>query len=249
MACIKGFGEGAAGTGVSSAVGRKPTISTGGEDARIPEGHAAPRTPRAENRPDGKMMMHRGFQAPGMSHLVNRLPLRGGRARWAAVLLVAGLLAAVLALRDQDAPDRFPPISISTIDGRSFDSTAFEGRPLLVTFWSTTCLVCLHEMPDLEALYRRLSPHGFEIIAVSMPWDPPGEVVRLARARAPLPGSPRRGRRHRPGLRRRIGHPDPLPHRPGRRHRIPPHRRSRLSRARPPAPVDASALGWIHRRE
>ena len=56
-----------------------------------------------------------------MSHLVNRLPLRGGRARWAAVLLVAGILAAAFALRDQDAPDRFPPISISTIDGRSFD--------------------------------------------------------------------------------------------------------------------------------
>lgn len=119
-----------------------------------------------------------------MSHLVNRLPLRGGRARWAAVLLVAGLLPAALVLRDRDVPDRFPPVSISTIDGRRFDPAAFEGRPLLVTFWSTTCRVCLREMPDLEALYRRLSPRGFEIIAVSMPWDPPGEVVRLARTRA-----------------------------------------------------------------
>ena len=39
-------------------------------------------------------------------------------------------------------------------------------------------------MPDLEALYRRLSPRGFEVVAVSMPWDPPDAVVRLARARA-----------------------------------------------------------------
>ncbi len=114
------------------------------------------------------------------------LSLRSGRARWAVVLLVAGVLLAALALRDRigGAPDRFPPISISTIDGRSFDSATVEGRPLLVTFWSTTCLICLREMPDLEALYRRLSPRGFEIIAVSMPWDPPGEVVRLARTRA-----------------------------------------------------------------
>ena len=111
--------------------------------------------------------------------------LRGGRVRWTAVLLVAGLLLAAFALRDRGGgvPDRFPPISISTIDGRSFDPATMEGRPLLVTFWSTTCLVCLREMPDLEALYRRLSPRGFEIIAVSMPWDPPGEVVRLARSR------------------------------------------------------------------
>ena len=97
---------------------------------------------------------------------------------------MAACLLAVLALRDHGAPDRFPPVSISTIDGRSFDAAALRGRAVLVTFWSTTCVVCLREMPDLEALHRRLSPRGFEIIAVSMPWDPPDEVVRLARARA-----------------------------------------------------------------
>ena len=119
-----------------------------------------------------------------MNHPVSPLPGRGSRARWAAVLLVAGSLLAVLAVRDHGAPGGFPPISISTIDGRRFDSAAVEGRPVLVTFWSTTCRICLQEMPDLEALYRRLSPQGFEIIAVSMPWDPPDEVVRLAQARA-----------------------------------------------------------------
>ena len=101
-------------------------------------------------------------------------------------MLVAACLLAAFALRDTGAPDAFPPITISTIDGRSFDAAAVEGRPLLVTFWSTTCLVCLREMPELEALYRRLSQRGFEVIAVSMPWDPPDEVVRIARAR-PIP--------------------------------------------------------------
>ena len=131
-------------------------------------------------------MKRRERQMPGMSHLLNHLPARSHRARWAAVLLVAGCLLAAFALRDHGAPYRFPPISISTIDGRNFDSAAIEGRPLLVTFWSTTCLVCLREMPELEALYRRLSRRGFEVIAVAMPWDPPDEVVRLARAR-PIP--------------------------------------------------------------
>ena len=115
-----------------------------------------------------------------MSHT----PAFGTNARWAAVLLVGGYLLAAFVLRDDDVPDVFPPISISTIDGRSFDAAGLRGRAVLVTFWSTTCLVCLREMPDLEALYRRLSPRGLEIIAVSMPWDPPDEVVRLARARA-----------------------------------------------------------------
>ena len=119
-----------------------------------------------------------------MHPIVNRLPIRSVRARWAALLIGTVCLLAVFALRGLDAPEVFPPISISTIDGRRFDPAVIEGRPVLVTFWSTTCLVCLKEMPDLESLYRRLSPRGFEIIAVSMPWDPPDEVVRLARARA-----------------------------------------------------------------
>ena len=119
-----------------------------------------------------------------MNHLLDRLPVRSSRARWAVVLLAAGCVLAAFAFRDHGAPEVFPPVSISTIDGRRFDSAAIEGRPLLVTFWSTTCAVCLREMPEMEALYRRFAPRGFEIIAVSMPWDPPGEVVRLARARA-----------------------------------------------------------------
>ena len=99
-----------------------------------------------------------------------------------ALLLAGGLLTALVA-RDHGEPHDLPPISIPTIDGRRFDIAALAGRPLLVTFWSTTCLVCLREMPELEALHRRFSPRGFEIIAVSMPWDPPDEVVRLAQAR------------------------------------------------------------------
>ena len=119
-----------------------------------------------------------------MNPLVNRLSMRSGRAWWAALLIVAGGALAAFALRDDGTPNVFPPVSISTIDGRSFDASSVEGRPVLVTFWSTTCAVCLREMPDLESLYRRLSPRGFEVIAVSMPWDPPDEVVRLAQARA-----------------------------------------------------------------
>ena len=119
-----------------------------------------------------------------MNPLVNRLSMRRGRAWWAALLIVAGGALTAFALRDDGAPNVFPPVSISTINGRSFDAASVEGRPVLVTFWSTTCAVCLREMPDLESLYRRLSPRGFEVIAVSMPWDPPAEVVRLAQARA-----------------------------------------------------------------
>ena len=122
----------------------------------------------------------------GEEPLFQRIAAAGrGRVRGSAALLAAGcVLLAALVLRDHEGPGAFPPVTISTIDGRSFDATTIEGRPLLVTFWSTTCLVCLREMPELEALYHRFSRRGFELIAVAMPWDPPDAVVRLARARA-----------------------------------------------------------------
>ena len=130
----------------------------------------------------------------GIRRLVNHRPAFGGRARRcvastsmagvAAVLVFASL--AVLGGCGYGEPETFPDVTVATIDGRRFDAAALEGRPVLVTFWSTTCLVCLREMPELDDLYRRFAPRGFEIIAVSMPWDPPSEVVRLARGR-PIP--------------------------------------------------------------
>ena len=132
---------------------------------------------------------------PRINRLVSRLPAFGGRTRRSALPVVgACLIAAVVAVAaiaalatfGRGGPETFPDVTVATIDGRRFDAAALEGRPVLVTFWSTTCVVCLREMPEIDALYRRFAPRGFEIIAVSMAWDPPDEVVRLARAR-PIP--------------------------------------------------------------
>ena len=119
-----------------------------------------------------------------MSCRSNELPRRAvGTRGLFATLLASGCLLAALAPWKHDGPHTLPSVSISTIDGRNLDSDTLAGRPLLVTFWSTTCAVCLREMPEINALYRRFSRRGFEVIAVAMPWDPPGAVVQLARAR------------------------------------------------------------------
>ena len=119
-----------------------------------------------------------------MDRRSNEPPRRAVGARGLlTTLLVSGCLLAALVPWNHDGPHALPSVSISTIDGRNFDSATLAGRPLLVTFWSTTCAVCLREMPELDALYRRFSRRGFEVIAVAMPWDSPGAVVQLARAR------------------------------------------------------------------
>ena len=58
-----------------------------------------------------------------------------------------------------------------------------RGRPVLVTFWATTCPGCLKEMPHLVELYEELGNAGFELIGIAMSYDPPNRVLELTTER------------------------------------------------------------------
>jgi peroxiredoxin len=73
-----------------------------------------------------------------------------------------------------------PDISLHFIDGRKIEFNSLRGKPLLVTFWSTTCATCIKEMPHLVELYNELNKDGFEIIGIAMPYDPPNRVLELS---------------------------------------------------------------------
>jgi peroxiredoxin len=76
-----------------------------------------------------------------------------------------------------------PDISLVTIDGEQLQLTNLRGKPLLVTFWATTCPGCIREVPHLIELYEELSPQGLEIIAIAMDYDPPNRVLDMRNAR------------------------------------------------------------------
>ena len=76
-----------------------------------------------------------------------------------------------------------PPLVGQTLDGRTLTLEQLRGKPVLVTFWATTCPSCIEEMPDLIKLYRELNPKGLEIIGVAMAYDPPEQVRALAAKR------------------------------------------------------------------
>ncbi|MEZ5543503.1 MAG: TlpA disulfide reductase family protein [Pseudomonadota bacterium] len=81
-----------------------------------------------------------------------------------------------------------PDISLLGIDGGKLHLADYRGRPLLVTFWATSCPGCIREMPRLAALYRELAPRGLEIIGIAMHYDPPNEVLAMReRRRIPYP--------------------------------------------------------------
>jgi len=72
-----------------------------------------------------------------------------------------------------------PPLVGQTLEGRTLTLQQLRGRPVLVTFWATTCPACIEEMPHLVELYRDLNPKGLEIIGVAMAYDPPEQVRAL----------------------------------------------------------------------
>ena len=76
-----------------------------------------------------------------------------------------------------------PPLVGKTLDGRTLTLQHYQGKPVLVTFWATTCPGCIEEMPHLIDLYRDLNPKGLEIIGVAMAYDPPEQVRALVNQR------------------------------------------------------------------
>lgn len=76
-----------------------------------------------------------------------------------------------------------PPLVGQTLDGRTLTLEQLRGKPVLVTFWATTCPSCIEEMPHLVELYRDFNPKGLEIIGVAMAYDPPEQVRTLVRQR------------------------------------------------------------------
>ena len=76
-----------------------------------------------------------------------------------------------------------PDVTFTTLEGEKLNMGELRGRPVLVTFWATTCPGCLKEMPHLVELYEELGNAGFELIGVAMSYDPPNRVLELTAER------------------------------------------------------------------
>ena len=74
-----------------------------------------------------------------------------------------------------------PNISLQLIDGNKLKLESLKGKPILITFWATSCPGCIKEMPHLIELYNELHPKGLEIIGIAMPQDRPDYVMEMVK--------------------------------------------------------------------
>ena len=99
-----------------------------------------------------------------------------------AVALVAIAAGASFALhtRKSDAPEvRFTPLS-----GRHYTTSELRGKVVLVNFWGTSCVACVEEMPKMVDAWKKLSPRGYDMVAVAMSYDHPDLVAEFTQKRA-----------------------------------------------------------------
>lgn len=72
-----------------------------------------------------------------------------------------------------------PDVALRTIDGNEIHLAQLRGKPVLVTFWATSCPGCVKEIPHLIDLYREFAPQGLQLVAVAMSYDPPDHVLAM----------------------------------------------------------------------
>ena len=76
-----------------------------------------------------------------------------------------------------------PPVDLVIIGDKKVSLDSLRGRPVLITFWATTCGSCIKEIPHLVDAYQKYHDRGLEIIAVAMPYDPPAQVWQMVQDR------------------------------------------------------------------
>ena len=83
-----------------------------------------------------------------------------------------------------------PEYTFKIVDGSSISLASLRGRPVIISFWATSCPGCIKEMPHLIELYHDYAKKGLEIIGVAMAYDPPNHVMEMRkRKNIPYPVS------------------------------------------------------------
>ena len=101
------------------------------------------------------------------------------------IFLPAGFLVLVLILLSYvwfspSGAQPAPQLVMTQLNGgQKIDLSSLRGRPVLVTFWATSCPGCIAEMPQLIKLYQELGPKGLEVIGVAMSYDQPDHVLEM----------------------------------------------------------------------
>lgn len=61
-----------------------------------------------------------------------------------------------------------PAVKGMGINGQIHDLADYKGKVVLLHFWASFCLPCLHELPQLQKLWQQSQAVGLEVISVAL---------------------------------------------------------------------------------
>ncbi|MDQ7006329.1 MAG: TlpA disulfide reductase family protein [Acidobacteriota bacterium] len=82
------------------------------------------------------------------------------------------------------------PFVLQTIEGErvSLEDACRDSSVVVLSFWTTWCGPCIHELPMVEALYKRYRDQGVSVLAVEVGSDPElvARLVQTTRVTFPV---------------------------------------------------------------
>ena len=98
------------------------------------------------------------------------------RSLWLLLVLLTLVVLFFLSLATNK---KVPEIAVTSITGEAIKLYQDKNNFTIINFWATDCPGCIKEMPGLTNVYNQLKGQGLQIIAVSMSYDPPNQVLNF----------------------------------------------------------------------
>jgi cytochrome c biogenesis protein CcmG, thiol:disulfide interchange protein DsbE len=106
--------------------------------------------------------------------------MRSELGHWFRGLACCAALTLCPALARADGPTvgkPAPPLTVTTLDGRSLSTDSLRGQVVVLSFWATWCTPCRAELPVLSAYAAQHAQDGLVVLGISL--DDPGNVAEV----------------------------------------------------------------------
>lgn len=96
------------------------------------------------------------------------------------LVLVLVLLGAGCGGSKPDKPlklgDQAPPFTVKDLAGQTISLAAWQGKPVILRFWSTDCKYCRADTPIFNAYFDKYRERGLQVVYISR--NPDEKTVR-----------------------------------------------------------------------